>query len=139
MGRLLKIMRISTFFTHSIYLSRSSFDKINHLIHLCGYLNLHKPKQCPLINNQQHRHFKWYYIFWAKCIVVHTLHTTTDSGQKYSDASIFPYILHINLQGKKNLFWSQFMSDFDNFLIDTSKIESSQHCFMRQTFWENTS
>ena len=50
---------------------------------------------------------------------------TQDSGQKYSDASSFPYIFHINLQFKKNIYWSQFMSDFDNLLIDTSKIESS--------------
>ena len=49
----------------------------------------------------------------------------TDSGQKYSDASSFLYIFHSNLQLKNLLFWSQFMSDFDNFLIDTRKIESS--------------
>jgi hypothetical protein len=49
----------------------------------------------------------------------------TDSGQKYSDASSFLYIFHINLQFNFFLFWSQFISDCDNFLIDSSKIESS--------------
>jgi hypothetical protein len=49
----------------------------------------------------------------------------TDSGQKYPDASSFLYIFHINLQWFIFLFWSQFMSDFDIFLIDTSKIENS--------------
>jgi hypothetical protein len=32
------------------------------------------------------------------------------------------YIFYINLQFNFFIFWSQFMSDFDNFLIDTSKI-----------------
>jgi hypothetical protein len=57
--------------------------------------------------------------------------SATDSGQKYSDASSFLYIFHINLQFNFFLFWNQFMSDFDNFLIDTSKIESISTLFYK--------
>ena len=42
----------------------------------------------------------------------------TNSGQRYSHTSIFPYIFHIKLQFFKILPWSQLMSDFDNYFIN---------------------
>ena len=50
---------------------------------------------------------------------------STDNGQKYSDAAIFLYIFHIKLWILKKLFWSQFMSYFDNFWTSTNRIKRS--------------
>jgi hypothetical protein len=46
----------------------------------------------------------------------------TDNGQRYSYASNFPYIFHIKLQFFRNLSWSQFTPDFDNFYINKNRI-----------------
>jgi len=44
---------------------------------------------------------------------------TSDSGQKYSDTSNIPYIFHKIV---KNLFFSLFLSDFNNFYNNKNRI-----------------
>jgi hypothetical protein len=51
---------------------------------------------------------------------VHLIKSTDNS-----DAAIFLYIFHIKLWILKKLFWSQFMSYFDNFWTSTNRIERS--------------
>jgi hypothetical protein len=48
--------------------------------------------------------------------------TCTDNGQKYLHTSNFPYIFHIKLKNFRNLSWSQFTPDFDNFYINKNRI-----------------
>ena len=67
-------------------------------------------------------------IFWSSPYpmdVIVDVRQATDSGQKYSDVSSFPYIFHINLQFKKIYILKSIYVRFWYFLIDTRKIESS--------------